>query len=605
MNNKNKSKKAVKTQIRQKESYKRLPANINNKWVWFALSLVLVITFIIYLKSIGFGFIDWDDTAYISNNQDIKNIGWENIKMFFTKFYVCNYQPITILMYAVEYKFAGLSASLYHFNNMVIHILNTCLVFVLIRKISPRNAEVALITAAFFAVHPMHVESVAWVAERKDVLYSFFFLLSLVMYAEYLKLQKLKYLIYAVVFFVLSCMSKSAAVIIPLVMLVFDYYFDRKFSWKMILEKIPFFAISLIFGIIAVYSQKGAVRDNTIVFTFFERISIVSYTFIDYILKAFVPVHCSAIYPYPVKSGGVLPLLYILAPFAIGIILIFIFISRKWGKTIIFGFLFFVISIVLVLQIFPVGDAAMADRYTYIPYVGIFFLTGKLYEFLFLSPKQNLKKYKPVFLVVLISAFLLFSFLAFNRVKVWENEETLFNDVIVKFPSTSLAYNNVGCRQLNIYAIKKYEYNPELKNIYLEKAENNFTKAIQYTPAYVLFYLNRGITRFHRGNFKEAINDIDTYISVYQNNAEAYNYKGKSMGSTGNFFEAINNFNKAIEINPEFMEAYGNRYIAKYQVRDLKGAIQDCEKVLSLNPNDERALNLKLKAQKELRELEN
>ena len=109
----------------------------------------------------------------------------------------------------------------------------------------------------------MHVESVAWIAERKDVLYSFFFLLSLIMYINYLKFQKIKHLVYAAIFFVLSCMSKSAAVVIPLIMILFDYYTNRKYSWKMILEKIPFLIISLIFGIVAILSQKNQIHDNT------------------------------------------------------------------------------------------------------------------------------------------------------------------------------------------------------------------------------------------------------------------------------------------------------------------------------------------------------
>jgi len=572
---------------------------VMNKWVWLALGMVAVTTLLVYLKSTGFSFIDWDDTAYLSNNQDIKNLAWGNIKMFFTKFYVCNYQPLTILMYAMEYKVAGFSAALYHINNIVLHLLNTCLVFLLIKKISPKNAIVALITAAFFAVHPMHVESVAWVAERKDVLYSFFMLLSLIMYTDYIRLHKMKFIIYAFFFFMLSCMSKSAAVIIPLILLLFDYYLNRKWSMKVILEKLPFFLISMLFGIIALYSQKGAVRDYTFTLTIFERISIVSYSFIDYILKSFVPVHLSAIYPYPVKAGETLPFIYFLAPLGLVIISVIIFISRKWGKDIIFGSLFFVISIILVLQIFPVGDAVMADRYSYIPYIGIFFITGKLYEHVLFFSKRYHQGYKNILKALLITIFILFAFIANRRVSIWENEETLFADVIRKFPQTSLAYNNIGCRQLNDFALKTYKLDPEMRNMYLDKADSNFTKAIKYTPSFVLFYLNRGITRFHRGNFNDAIIDFDRYIAAIQNNSEAYNYRGKALGSAGNFQEAIANFDKAIAIDPKNVEAYGNRYIAKYQIRDLKGTISDCEKVLSFNPEDERAKEIKQKAQQE------
>ncbi len=600
MNTKHRNKITQKTKPQQKKPTSKVEKNSISKWVWIALSVVFVTTFIVYFKAIGFGFLDWDDTTYISNNQDIKNLSWANIKIFFTEFFFANYQPVTLLFYALEHKIGAGNASIYHLNNIILHILNTYLVFVLIKRISPKSNVVALITAAFFAVHPMHVESVAWISERKDVLYSFFFLLSLIMYTDYLNLHKIKYLIYAAIFFVLSCLSKSAAVITPLIMLLFDYYCNRKYNWKMIIEKVPFFTISLIFGIIAIYSQKGVVRDYTFSLTIFERMSITSYSFINYILKAFVPIHLSAIYPYPIKTGESLPLLYSLAPFGVGLILVLIFQSRKWGKEIVFGFLFFVISIILVLQFFPVGDATMADRYTYIPYIGIFFLVGKLYEYLLLSNKRSHTKYKSYLFFVLLSGLILFSFSAKNRVKIWENEESLFGDVIIKFPTTSLAYNNIGYKQLNVFALKEHKQNPVLKNMYLEKAEYNFTKAIQFAPTFVLFQLNRGITRFYRGNFKDAIDDINKYISIFLDNAEAYNFKGKAMGSTGDFHEAITNFTHAIKINPKYLEAYGNRSIAKYQIKDLIGTIQDCEDVLKLNPNNENALNLKIKAQQEL-----
>jgi protein O-mannosyl-transferase len=178
-----------------KKTARKVPEKDQNKWVWFALAVVFITTFAIYFNALKFGFLkNWDDHLYITENKYIIDLHWTNIKLFFTEFYVGNYQPITILMYAIEYKVGAGHASIFHFNNILLHLLNTFLVFVFIKRISPKNAMVALTTAAFFAVHPMHVESVAWVAERKDVLYSFFFLFSLIMYTNYLKLKKIKHL---------------------------------------------------------------------------------------------------------------------------------------------------------------------------------------------------------------------------------------------------------------------------------------------------------------------------------------------------------------------------------------------------------------------------
>ncbi|NTW34475.1 MAG: hypothetical protein HGB12_17950, partial [Bacteroidetes bacterium] len=214
MNTKQNKIKNKKNQSPQKKPNQKVDNNNISKCYWLALAGVFIITLIIYFKATGFGYV-WDDDLYIIQNSHIKNIKWENIKLFFTEFYAGNYQPITILTYAVEQKLFKDPSVFLHINNIIIHIINTYLVFVLIKKISPKNAVVALITAAFFAVHPMHVESVAWISERKDVLYSLFFLLSLIVYCNYLKTQNIKLLIYAAVFFILSCLSKSAAVVLP------------------------------------------------------------------------------------------------------------------------------------------------------------------------------------------------------------------------------------------------------------------------------------------------------------------------------------------------------------------------------------------------------
>ena len=180
MNKKEKHKKTQKILSQQKKPMLMVSKANQTKWVWFALVVVLLTTFAIYFKALKFDFLLWDDHAYITQNSHIKELHWENIKLFFTEFYVWNYQPLTILMYAIEYKLVEYSASLYHLNNIILHLLNSYLVFVLIKNISSKNTVVALITMALFAIHPMHVESVVWVAERKDVLYTFFFLLSLI-----------------------------------------------------------------------------------------------------------------------------------------------------------------------------------------------------------------------------------------------------------------------------------------------------------------------------------------------------------------------------------------------------------------------------------------
>ena len=587
MNQDTKHKKAKREQhkIQQSKPLLKVPDNYQNKWIWFGLAVILLATFAIYFRAIRFDLLIWDDNLYINENEHIKALKWVNIKLFFTEFYVGNYQPITILTYAIENKLAGYSPALYHFSNIMLHIANTFLVFTLIRKIAPQNANVALITAALFAVHPMHVESVAWVAERKDVLYTFFFLLSLITYTNYLKTEKFKLLVFTGLFFLLSALSKSAAVILPLVMLLFDYYLNRTYSWKMIFEKIPFFAVSLILGIVALNSQKLAMPDTPIIGGI-DRFFVISDSFITYIFKAFIPVKLSALYPYPKELGGTLPAEYYVSIVFIGLLLYFVWYSRKWGKDIVFGFLFFIITIILVLQIVSIGNATMADRYTYVPFIGLFFMVGKLFEYF---AKKGMHFYKNCLLGLIVLGCILFSYSTYARIEKWENDGILFSDVLLKYPSNTLALNNSGCYYLKI-AQEVSTDNSARRDFYFQKSFQDFNKLIEINPEYIHCYYNRGLLGFFLKNYTHAIKDFDNEIQRNPNYAEAYFYRANSKKESSDFAGAILDFDKVIVIKPT-AETYYNRGNAKLSLSDFNGALKDWDKAIELNPKLLKAYN--------------
>jgi len=552
---------------KSKEHKKKAPQKIDNKiskWVWVALAAVIITTFAIYLKATHFEiFYCWDDNVYIRENSFIKALNWENIKSIFSTFYFGNYHPFTTLFYAIEYKTGAGDFSLFHFNNILLHIINTVLVFVFIRKISPANTAVALITAAFFAVHPMHVESVAWVSERKDVLYSFFFLLSLIFYSDYLKSQKTKQLLLAFFLFTFSCLSKSAAVVLPLALLLLDYYTGRKISRKMILEKIPFFIMSLIFGIVAIYSQKssGAIQDMAPSMTFIEHVATISFSFITYLFKAFIPVGLSAYYAYPAELGSTLPFIYYLSIFIAALILFSLWYSRRWGKEIVFGFLFFLVTIILVLQIIPIGATSMAERYTYLPYIGLFFIIGKLYETLSIHFKtsKNLKNY---LLIILALCFITFSAITNERIKKWKNEEILFSDVISKHPGVGIAYLNRGNYYYSYYANQLFVNDIIKRKTYIEKAARDFENTLKCdlsSDNKVKAYFNLGTAKKDLGEYAGAIKDLDSAIKIDNRYYNAYNNRGAAKYMEKDYQGAIDDWNKAIELNPQLTEAISNR----------------------------------------------
>ena len=556
--------------------------SLSNKWILFGLLIVVLTTVAIYSKAIMFDFLaSWDDNLYITFNSHIKGLEWSNIKLFFTQFYAGNYQPFVLLMYAIEYKLVGNSAILFHLDNLLFHLINTFLVFVFIRKIAPKNSLTALITASFFAVHPMHVESVAWISERKDVLYSFFFLLSLIEYVNYLQSNKRKHLVFVGLLFFCSCMCKSAAVILPMVLLLLDYYYNRKFALKVVFEKISFVIISFVFGIVAIQSQHSAIQHLPANISIFDRISLVSFSLISYVFKAIVPLKLSAIYPYPVEiNSGLLPPQYFLSLVILCGLIYFVWSSRKRGKDIIFGFLFFIITIFLVLQFLPVGGATMADRYTYIPYIGLFFIIGKYVEYL--STKWNIKYIITSFLLGII----IFSFLTYERVQKWENDETLFTDVIDKYPKCDIAYNNLGCFYLNYYGKNIYSRDAKKREFYIKKSIENFDNAIKIKPSDVNSIFNRGCAISELKDKKASIEDFSKVIELDNNNASAYYNRGNTKKDLNDLVGALKDYNKAIELDPKFIPAYNNRSMIKCILKDYKGTIDDYNKMIELNPKD-------------------
>ena len=402
------------------------------------LLMILLISFIAYLPSLQNGFV-WDDELYVTGNKLIQSF---NLKEIFSRNVAGNYHPVTILVFAFEYQLFGLNATGYHVVNLLIHLLNVSLVFYAIRLISNKTG-IAFIASLLFGIHPLHVESVVWVSELKDLLYTFFFLASLIFYLKYIKNSLKKYYALAVILFMFSLLSKAMAASLPVAILLIDYFKGRKFTFKLILEKAPFFILAIIFGLLAVSVQKTSGATDMVVFPFPQRIVFASYGFISYLFKLIIPINLSAYYPYPIKLGEIIPMIYYLYLILFISLAVFLFFSRRSSPKLILGFGFFAITVSLLLQLLPVGGAVMADRYSYIPSIGILYLISELLLYLWDKNKKTIT----VGLMVIITLF--FSVNTYSRCKIWKNEMTLWSDVIDQFQTVPLAYYNRGSVYMN------------------------------------------------------------------------------------------------------------------------------------------------------------
>src|SRR5687767_14123482 len=281
--------------------------------------VILLITYICFSPALTDKkeFTNWDDPGYVVEQPLAKSLSKENINTLFkpSTQVMLNYHPLTMITLAMNYSSSELNAKPYAITNVIIHILNTFLVFYFLYLMSRKKFWVGALGALWFGIHPMHVESVAWIAERKDVLYCFFFLLSCITYIRYLETRKIALLFAVFVFFVLSCLSKAMAVPLPLVLLLIDFYFQRKINLKVIAEKIPFLAVAVWIGWNATQIQADQAIADYGTFTTLQRLMFASYGFMMYWAKLILPLKLSAFYPYPAlgEDGGI-PLIYNVAP---------------------------------------------------------------------------------------------------------------------------------------------------------------------------------------------------------------------------------------------------------------------------------------------------
>jgi len=523
------------------------------------LAIIILISFFIYLPIFNNGFLAWDDNSYIKNNPLVISF---DVSKIFSSNVMGNYHPVTILVLAIEYHLFGLNAVGFHAVNLSLHLLNVLLVFQTINLLS-NKPEVALVAALLFGVHPLHVESVAWAAELKDLLYTFFFLLSYIFYLKYIDASKRKYLIIALLLFIVSLLSKAMAASLPVVFLLTDYFKGRKINSRTLLEKIPFFLIAFILGFVAVQAQQESGTTQIVeAYGFMQRIVFAGYGFILYLIKLILPIHLSAFYPYPVKPGVEMPAQYYLYLFICICILAAIIFSTRYSRKIVYGIGFFAITIFLVLQLFPVGSAVIADRYSYIPSIGVFYLVGEGVNYLW----EKRYKYLVILSLGIVSVF--YSVTTYNRSAIWKTDLTLWNDVIEKYQTIATAY--VG-RANYLRDEKKYD-----------EALKDYNKAVELNPGYFNSYFNRGTLYLFQKRNDEALIDINKTLELKPDFYKAHYNRGVVYANKSLFDEAIKNYSKAIELQPNYAEAYYSKGLAELSLNKKNEGCVDLKQSLNL-----------------------
>src|SRR5688572_1374245 len=568
-----KAKIKVKNKVNQPVAKTEKPRPSVNISFWPWLIAVLAITAISFFPMLNNGFTNWDDELYVTQNPLLKGPDW---KAIFTQAYASNYHPLTILSLAFNYAISGTDPFSYHFVNWFLHLLNTALVFLFIYKISGKKRYVATFTAIIFGVHPMHVESVAWISERKDVLYALFFLLAMLQYWSFLETGKRSKAILCFVFFILSLLSKPAAIILPLVLLLLDYWRGRSFSWKVIAEKIPFFVLSLVFGFITVKVQSGDAIVGLEAYPLWTRFFFACYTIMIYAARFFVPYPLSAFHPYPpVDSFG---LSVWLSPVFMITVLVLLWLKRK-DKLIVFSLLFFIVNLLLVVQFISIGLTIVSERYTYIPYIGPAFLAGMWLNRYSVSVQSNVVKAIP-FIIGII-----FGLISFQRTKVWKDGDTLWTDVIKRYPDAATPRSN------HANYLKKMAGLPEYKsqqNELLLRALEDCNVAIRVKPTHAKGYENRQNIYLLLKRDSLALADANSLLGLEPQNSHAMYTKAVVNMRFNKPDSALFWFDKSLAANPNADPVLNNRGSLLFNnFQRYSEAITDFTKAIALNPHGE------------------
>jgi len=594
-------------------------------------ALVFVVTFVLYLPALKNGFVPWDDLNYITENPHIRDLSREFFSWAWTTFYAANWHPITWISHAIDYALYGLNPMGHHLTNILFHAANTALVFFLLfqfirlgvaagSSISPSIA--AGVGALLFGIHPLHVESVAWVAERKDLLCAFFLLVATLFYlqrdAAQEKRWKRVFYIGTLFFFALALCSKPMAVTFPVVLLILDEYplarirRQGRIDLRRVTEKAPFLVLSLLSVILTVraHAAGGAIPD-------FEQSSIwfwicnPFYSLAFYGWKFLFPVRLSPLYEIPHRT------LFLKVQYLMSVCLfaaIVFYTIREWRRGHRLAMTLWLLAVVMllpVLGIIKVGRQIAADRYMYLPSIPLVLLVGLGFEVLRNRvARERIPRIRRTFGVVLIFAWgCSMSFLTFRQLRVWKNGESLWKQAIDAYPEASwfarFQLASVYSKRGDFKNAWRY-YSLALKRvpIYTEamnqmgmdyarwghpiEARREFMRAIRARPKKAAAYANLALLDLKQRRVDEATRLLSKALSLQRDYVFAHRVLGAAYLMQGKLKDSVRESAEAARLDPMDTSSRENLGRALMRLGRWNEALQVYKELVTLEPDNPR-----------------
>lgn len=510
--------------------------------------LVLLVTVSAYLRVLGADFVNYDDETYVTANPHVQSgLTREGLLWAFNVGYEGNWHPLTWLSHMLDCRLFGRSPIGPHAVNLLLHLANTLLLLLLLNRMTGSLSKSAF-AAVLFGVHPLHVESVAWIAERKDVLSALFWFLTLWAYVRYSESLSPRRYGLTMGFFALGLMSKPTLITLPLVLLLLDYWPLGRWSggspWRLIREKIPLLAMSLASGIITVAAQHGggAIR-SMVELPLSSRVANAVVAYISYIAKMLWPAGLAVFYPHP----GDLPMWHILAAVVfLAAVTVLVIRSGRGRPYLVTGWFWYLIVLMPMIGLVQVGDQSLADRYTYISLTGLFVMVAW-------GMGEWAKGRKRASIVPGLSAILITLALAgctWRQTGYWRDSVSLWTHALDVTAENAVGHYNLGV---------------ELQKLgRTDESIGEYEQAIRINPKDVDAHNNLGEAYSTLGRLDEAIEEYKHAIAADPRYANAYNGLGAAYGRLGRTEEAVEAFSQAVSSDPDLAEAQANLAVALF-----------------------------------------
>ncbi|MBF0385042.1 MAG: tetratricopeptide repeat protein [Candidatus Omnitrophica bacterium] len=545
-----------------------------------------IIVFSVYAGSLNNGFTNWDDGSHLIYNDNVRDFSLNRIDDIFVQTVLKSYIPLTILSFGIEHASFGFNPLIFHLNNILLHLLSVILIYQISLKLK-FTSEVSFFSALLFGIHPIHVESVAWITERKDVLYSVFYLGALLKYLDFCESRKREDYLVSVVLGVLSLLAKPIAISLPLILILIDYYRDKTTIIRNIANKLPFFIVSVILGSLT-YINHIRIPLKGI----YESFLLLCWSFSFYIIKFLIPINLVPLYKLP-EPVSLFNYQYVIAMFiAISVLIIFI----KCGNKIVrFAIAYYILSIFFLFKLDTSETVIVADRYMYLPSYGFCLLIAS-----YLCGICNVSKaIKAAACFLLIFAM---AFLTYSQTFIWKDSVSLWSHNIKNEQEFYLPYlhrgNEFKARGMYEKAAKDYsraiELNSNFPELFVsranaysslgkyELAEMDFLRAYKIDPKSPSLHVDRGVLYIKMKQYDLALEEFSRAIQLDPKSVLAYSNRASIYVNQGRYALALQDLNKSASINQFLPGTFYNRSICRSLTRDIPGAIEDAIKAKSL-----------------------